>query len=149
MWHQTWRAFELRPNSAVDLNDPDLFFVDIIPRINWGKMMMENASDIGFLELDKKRRELVFEGDRERYWIPVESILEVKHESWAETVQHQLQTSPSLNHLVVVRAMTAAGPWETWFYRRQNKFRMNTATRRLADALELECKIRELMEPVS
>ena len=42
------------PNPAVDLNDPDLFFVDIIPRINWGKAMMENASDIGFLELNRK-----------------------------------------------------------------------------------------------
>ena len=35
----------------------------------------------------------------------------------------------------VVRAMTADGPWETWFYRRQNNFRMHTAKRRLADAL--------------
>src|SRR5207302_9260035 len=58
MLRRTRRAFELRPNPAVDLNDPDLFFVDIIPRINWGKPMMENASDIGLLELDKERRKL-------------------------------------------------------------------------------------------
>ena len=43
----------------------------------------------------------------------------------------------------------AEGPWETWFYRRQNKFQMRTAKRRLADALELETEIRELMKPVS
>ena len=145
MLRQTRHAFELRPNPAVDMNDPDLFFVDIIPRINWGKQMMENATDIGFLQLDKSRRELRFEGDRERYWIPAESILEIKHEFWAESVQHQLQKAPSLNHVIVVRAMTASGPWETWFYSRQYKFRLHTENARLADALELESKIRELM----
>jgi hypothetical protein len=147
MLRQTRRAFELRPNPAVELNDPDLYFVDIIPRVNWGKMMLENATDIGFLQLDHRRRRLVFEGDRLRYWIPVESILEVKHEFWAQSVQHQLQSSPSLNHLVVVRAMTADGPWETWFYQRQHRFRRHTENRRLDDALELESKIRELMRP--
>jgi hypothetical protein len=144
MLRQTRHAFELRPNPAVDMNDQDLFFVDIIPRINWGKQMMENATDIGFLQLDKTRRELRFEGDRERYWIPAESILEIKHEFWAESVQHQLQRSPSLNHVVVVCAMTASGTWETWFYCRQYRFRMHTEKRRLADVLELESKIREL-----
>jgi hypothetical protein len=99
------------------------------------------------VELDHKQRRLVFEGDRQRYWIPVESILEVKHEFWAEFVQHQLQSSPTLNHVVVVRAMTADGPWETWFYQRQYKFRVHTAQRRLEDAEELESKIRELMGP--
>ncbi len=119
----------------------------MVPRINWGKQMMENASDIGFLELNKSRRELIFEGDRQRYWIPVDSILEIKHEFWAESIQHQLQSSPTLHHLVVVHAMTADGPWETWFSRRHNKLQMRTAKRRLADALELESKIRELMKP--
>src|SRR5262249_853269 len=117
----------------------------VVPRINWGKVMIENASDIGFLELNKKRRELIFEGDRERYWIPVESILEVKHEFWAESVQHQLQSSPTLRHLVVVSAMTKHAPWETWFYRRPVEFRRHTAKRLLADSLELESQIRELM----
>ena len=146
MLRQTRNAFAFRANPAVDFNNPDLLFVDIVPRIKWGKASMENASDIGFLELNKLRRELVFEGDRERYWIPVESILDIKHEFWAESVQHQLQSSPSLNHVVVVRARTAAGPWETWFYRRHNKLQMRTAKRRLADSLELERGVRELME---
>ncbi len=147
MRRQTMEAFEYRPNPAVDLNDPELVFVDIVPRIHWGKAMMESASDIGFLQLNKAKRQLIFEGDRERYWIPVESILEIKHEFWAESVQHQLQSSPTLNHLIVVRAQTVDGPWETWFSRRQSKFRMRTAKSRLADAEELESKIRELMGP--
>jgi hypothetical protein len=149
MLRQTWQAFEFRADPAVDLRNPEIIFIDIVPRINWGKMMMENASDIGFLELDRSRRQLIFEGDRERYWIPVESILSVKHEFWAESVQHQLQSSPTLHHLVVVRAATADGPKEFCFARRQNEFKRRTAKRRLAEAQELEVKIRELMLPAS
>jgi hypothetical protein len=149
MQRQTRLAFESRLNPAIDLHDADLFFVDIIPRINWGKAMMENASDIGFLKLDAARHALTFEGDRERYRIPVESILEIRREFWAESVKHQLQKSPTLRHVVVVRAMTADGPWETWFYRRHNAFRPQTAKRRLADAAELESKIRAITATVS
>jgi hypothetical protein len=149
MLRQTQRAFARRAEVAVNMNNPDLWFVDIIPPKNWGKMTLENATDIGFLELDKSRRELIFEGDRERYWIPVESILEVKHEFWSEPVQHHFQSKPTQHHLTVVRAMTPDGPWETWFYRRQVRFRMRTAKRRLADAQELEEKIQALMEPAT
>jgi hypothetical protein len=147
MLRQTRRAFEKRAGLAVDLNTPDLIFVDIIPRTNWGKAMMENASDIGFLQLDRERRELIFEGDRERYWIPVESILEVRHEFWSDSIKHQLQSEPNKYHVITVRAMTADGPWETWFYRRQDKFQRYTAKQRLNEAMALQAKIRALMEP--
>jgi len=146
MLRKTKNAFEFRANPAVDLHNPELAFVDIVPRINWGKQMLENATDIGFLEMSESKRALLFEGDRERYFIPVESILEVKHESWAALVQHQLQSAPTLHHHIVVRAQTAGGPWETWFSRRQDTFRRLTAKQRLADAQELESKIRRLIE---
>ena len=146
MLRQTRRAFQGRLNPALDAQDADLVFVDIVPPLNRGKHMMENASDIGFLKLDKSRRELIFEGDRERYWIPLESILETRHDYWADAVKHQLQSAPSLNHVITVRAMTAKGPWETWLYRRHNGFRPRTAKRRLADSLELQRKITELVE---
>jgi hypothetical protein len=149
MLRQTRRAFEKRSGLAVDLNNPDLIFVDIIPRTNWGKAMLENASDIGFLQLDRERRELIFEGDRERYWIPVESILDVQHEFWSDSIQHQFQSEPNKYHVITVRAMTADGPRETWFYRRQDKFQRYTADQRLNEAMALQAKIRALMEPAS
>ncbi|WP_165235508.1 hypothetical protein [Aquisphaera insulae] len=146
MARKTRQAFEMRVSPLVDLNDPDLVFVDIIPRANWGKIMMENATDIGYVQLNKGRREIVFEGDRQRYRIPVESILSVEHESWSEPTRHQLQSAPSQNHAIVVRAMTKDGPWETWFYQRWNTLRPITEKGRLADAVALESRIRELMD---
>ncbi len=56
MLRQTRHAFQCRLNPAVDVHDPDLIFVDIVPRINWDKEMMENATDIDFLKLDAQRR---------------------------------------------------------------------------------------------
>ena len=138
MLRQTWSAFEYRPSPAVDLKNPDLFFVDIVPRINWGKQMMENASDIGFLELNAAKRELIFEGDREHYGSPPSRFSKSSMSFGASRCSTRVQSSPNLNHLVVVRAMTADGAWETWFSRRQNTFKMRTANQRLADAVELE-----------
>jgi hypothetical protein len=146
MLRQTRRAFEGRLNPALDVNDPALVFVDIVPPINRGKQMMENASDIGLLKIDRGRRELIFEGDKERYWIPAESIVEMKHEYWADSVKHQLQSAPNLNHAILVRAMTPTGPWETWFYRRHHGFRPRTAKRRLNDSLELQRQIAALRD---
>ena len=145
MLRQTRHAFELRPNPAVDMNDPDLFFVDIIPRINWGKPMMENATDIGFLQLDKSPAQAAFRG-RSR------ALLDSRRVDSRDQARILGRVRPApapesaiAEPFIVVRAMTASGPWETWFYSRQYKFRLHTEKRRLADALELESKIRELV----
>lgn len=146
MFGKTRQAFEGRAESAVDLGNPSLIFVAVVPRAHWGKTMMETATDIGFLNLDAERREVVFEGDRQRYWIPAESIIEVKHDFYVEAVQHEYQRSPTFHHFVVLRAMTTTGPWETIFALRQHRFRRTSAKRRLADVLELERQIREILQ---
>ncbi len=68
-------AVKARPDEIVDPDDPDALFVDIVPRAHWGKMMIENATDVGFLAVDDARRELRFEGDCERLRIPAAAIL--------------------------------------------------------------------------
>ncbi len=148
MRRRTRKAFAARLDSAVDLQNPELLFVDIVPRLNWTLMTAENASDIGFLEINHARRELIFEGDRERYWIPVSSILEVIHEFYEEPILHPYQGSSKRQHLIVVRAMTDSGSWEACFYRRHQGFKLHTAQRRLTDALELQAKILILVQEV-
>ena len=43
-----------RAAPAVDLHDPDLFFVEIVPRHNWAWNISRRTSDTGFLELRRK-----------------------------------------------------------------------------------------------
>lgn len=64
-----------RADRLVEPDDPGAYFVDVIPRANWGRTMLENASDIGFLKVDAEGERLLFEGDRQRYRIPVTRII--------------------------------------------------------------------------
>ena len=63
-----------RSDRIVDPDDPDAIFVEIVPRRNWDRLMLETATDIGFMVFDESSRSILFEGDRERLRVPVESI---------------------------------------------------------------------------
>lgn len=63
-----------RPNRKVNPDNPEALFVEIVPKAHWGKLMLHSASDIGLLLLDEAKRELLFEGDRQRFRIPADAI---------------------------------------------------------------------------
>jgi hypothetical protein len=71
----TRREIKSRPDGLVDPDDPEAVFVEVVPRENWTRLMLETASDVGFLLVDEGRREVRFEGDRERMRIPAAAIL--------------------------------------------------------------------------
>jgi hypothetical protein len=73
--HKIRSEFLRRPDPVVDPNHPDAILVEVIPRRNWGQVMLDNAEDQGFLFVDSERRQLLFEGDQQRYRIPAEAIL--------------------------------------------------------------------------
>jgi hypothetical protein len=52
----------------------------MIPRRNWHTAKLESAEDVGLLAIDDARRELRFEGDQERYRIPVRAITSLAFE---------------------------------------------------------------------
>jgi hypothetical protein len=47
-------------------------------------MVLESASDVGFLRVDKRRREVLFEGDKDRWRIPAAAILSSEVEFFVE-----------------------------------------------------------------
>jgi hypothetical protein len=64
-----------RPDALVDPDDPEAIFVELVPRPNWNRLMLETATDVGFLLVEETRREVLFEGDGERMRIPAGAIL--------------------------------------------------------------------------
>jgi hypothetical protein len=64
-----------RTDAIVDIQDPEAIFVQIVPRGHWGQIMLETATDVGFLIIDPIAREIRVEGGRERSRIPDRSIL--------------------------------------------------------------------------
>lgn len=68
------REFGRRAKRLVESEDPDALFVEIVPKLTWGKLGLENAREIGYLRVDESKRQILFEGDRERWRIPAAAI---------------------------------------------------------------------------
>jgi hypothetical protein len=68
------QRIDRRSEPVVRSDDPDAFFVQVIPREKWTVSMGENAADVGLLRVDEKRQELRYEGDLERWVVPAECI---------------------------------------------------------------------------
>ncbi len=67
-------VFRSRPDAIVDPDDRAAEFIEITPRENWKKFMLDTAADTGFLRLDFEGRRILFEGDHERYRVPAGSV---------------------------------------------------------------------------
>jgi hypothetical protein len=102
------RELDRRTSLMVDANDPDARFVEIVPKTNWGKIMLENASDLGLLVVDRGKRQLRFEGDKERWRIPAAAIVSCEIEIY---VQRQGNSSTKI-YFVTIRANHRNGFWE-------------------------------------
>ncbi len=97
-----------RYGKLVEPDDPDAIFVEIIPRINWGKVKLENATDIGLLVVDKWRKELRFEGDKARWRVPAAALVRCELESF---LMGESEIKVRV-HCAVVYAMHNDGIWE-------------------------------------
>jgi len=98
-----------RPDGLVNPEDPTAIFVEVVPRQNWGRLMLETATDVGFLLVDEERREVRFEGDRERFRIPAAAILscEVEETTFGEGTEGAIRY-----YLTVIQADEPSGVWE-------------------------------------
>ncbi len=134
------REFARRPHCRVEPNDPDALFVEVVPKLNWGKLGWENAREVGFLRVDRSRREILFEGDKERWRIPAAAVTHCEVEFF---VEGQGSHAATKIFYVVLRARHPAGFWEAPVRERTGtgKFR---AGRRRKSAQRLCEAIREI-----
>jgi hypothetical protein len=132
------REIKRRPDAIVQ-PDADSVFVDIVPRENWNKMMFRNAADTGFLVVDAQRREIRFEGDKERYRIPADALLSCEVEKSVLTSTAK-PTAPGY-FMVVLRAQSTSGVWEAPVSPRGFNSIFNSKARlRAANALQAKIK---------
>jgi len=102
------RHSAMRPGRLVRAEDPGARFIEVVPRENWHRVMLDTASDVGFLQVDTERRELLFEGDRERWRIPGAAILSCAPEPL--TVGGGMKY-----YMITLRANHPEGNWERPF----------------------------------
>jgi hypothetical protein len=144
------REFSQRPEVVVDPADPNAIFVDVTPREHWTKSnwMLETAGDVGFLRIDKTYRMLVFEGDKERYWIPAASIISCEVEQVEPPSSFMAQTDSYPHFVVVVKAGHRDGPWEAPFSVRHDPHGSFRGRSHQARARELQERILQTIKPV-
>jgi hypothetical protein len=104
-------------------------------------MKLIDASDIGFLRVDTQKGEVYFEGDKERYRIPVTAITSCEIESF---VIGQGSHGATTVYRVVVQANHSSGFWEAPFAQAggSGKFRRKA---RLKWAQDLQRQIYSVM----
>jgi hypothetical protein len=130
------QELERRTSPIVDKYDPNALFVEFVPKTNWGKLMLDNASDVGLMVVDEQKREIRFEGDKERWRIPASAITYCEFEVF---VQQQGHVKSRL-YYAVVRANHRDGFWEAPI-RPRGKLgifsgRRKKATRQLFEAIQ-------------
>jgi hypothetical protein len=102
------RELGRRTSVLVDPNDPDALFVECVPKLNWGKLMLDNARDAGLMVVDRQRREIRFEGDKERWRIPAGAIQYCELEVFIQQQGHYRNKM----YYVVLRVNHRSGFWE-------------------------------------
>lgn len=90
LWRLAHREIKSRDGRIVDPDNPEAAFAQIVPRANWNRSTLESATDVGFLLIDDARREVLFEGDRERIRIPATGILACKSFGVRKSVNQML-----------------------------------------------------------
>ena len=85
-------------------------YVGVVPRQNWGRVMLEDCQDVGLLKTDPGRRELLFEGARQRWRIPADSIESCELEEY--TVGPPGPNRNNVFLLAVLRVSRDGGAWE-------------------------------------
>jgi hypothetical protein len=141
---------ELRPEALFNPADPDADFVSVVPRANWGKLMLNQATDLGFLKVDQASRCLLFEGDHERWRIPAQSLVSVAVESYVPLGKPQgppRENEPDQEryYLTVIKARVGDEEWEAPVSKAAVEWRPRNNRLREANAVALRDRIRDLL----
>jgi hypothetical protein len=95
------REFAQRSDALVSPDDPEAIYVSIIPRDSFVKVKWTMASDVLLFKLDERRRQLLLEGDADRYRIPAGAIAVCEPQCFFHPIDTQRKNEFWLVRLVV------------------------------------------------
>ncbi len=120
-------AVARRPDWLVDPRDAGAVYVSLIPREKFAKVSLTMSSDLLLMGIDQPRREILLEGDRDRYRIPAGAVASCEPECFFHAVDAQHR-----NELWMVRLLirVEAGLRELLLAVGPNDWRPRTNARR-------------------
>jgi hypothetical protein len=141
--HLIAAAIERRATPLVRPDNPDAIYIAIVPRKNWGRMMLDNSTDVGLLTTDAERRLLLFEGTRQRWRIPADSIESCELDEHAIGVPDPKERN--VFPVVVLRVSRVGGTWEAPLSAMRTTLRRPTAHEKRQRCRQLRKRIREIL----
>jgi hypothetical protein len=137
------RELSQRSDAWVDAADPESIYISIIPREHFSKVKLSMASDLLLLKLDRQKKQLLIEGDCDRYRIPAGSILLCEPQCFFAPIDTRQRIQLWMVRLLVC---TGDGPREILFNADHTTWRPVTNHRRQLRAEEICARIRELSQ---
>lgn len=124
-----------RDGVQVDVAGPDLMPVEVFERDQFDKAI-QKILEMGYIQPDRKRNRLVFEGKKERWQLPSESIRSLVLEEVQCGTPGQSMTG-EIKYYVVIHFATAGGDKELGLRYASRDFGSVTDTKRAADGVKL------------
>lgn len=101
-----------RSDAALNPHDPQAVLAEYIPRDRMTIVALENALDVGYLLVSSADRMIIFEGDKGRYLLPIDSLTDCRREDLVLKIGNQ-QSSKSF--LIVKGILEDGRPFEIPF----------------------------------
>jgi hypothetical protein len=132
-----------RPHVLVEADAVDAVYVSLIPRENWAKVKLTMSTDLLLMRIDAQRRQVLLEGDCDRYRIPAGAIAACEPQCFFHPIDTQHQ-----NELWMVRLMVdvAEGRRELLLSVSHTAWRPQTNTSRQRIAQETCQKVKALRD---
>jgi len=136
-------AIRERPDPIVKADEAGALMVGITPRENWQKVKLEVAGDMGLMQISDADGEIRFEGDKQRYRIPIASIVSCDAELFYIPIDQNSEF-----WMIVLQVATNDETQEIIFGPSHTEFRSRTNDTRRIQARELSTRIERLMAAV-
>ena len=140
-------VIECRPDALFDPRGDQVVYVDVVPRENWGKVMLKEFRDIGLLKVDEVSRSIQFEGDLERWRIPVASLISAEVESYRPAGQVEGRENPEIMYMTVIKARVGETIWEAPVRKCHVELKPKNNRLRESNAIAIRDQIRTLLPP--
>ena len=73
------KSLRTRLEPVVDIADENMFAVSFYNRESWSKVILKSV-DFGFLQVNRRKKAIVYEGGKERWMIPITALTTVRIE---------------------------------------------------------------------
>jgi hypothetical protein len=121
------KGLRTRMNPLVNAEDNDVYPVSVYPREIWTKVISMSA-DFGFLQVNRRLSAIVFEGDKERWMIPLTALTAVRVEE--AQVGKEGSENPEIRYFVVIGTYRDGSPWEVGLIRTRTNCGYDSPTAR-------------------